>query len=147
MPRNQECQTLPGVWLFRYGYAVAIFGGYLVLLPAIYGQESSSAPVPEDAPSGWRRFSFGGRLNGYPFNLLNNKDVNLAPANTTQSWAISTSNNYLKIAFGPSLEFRLTRRFSLCGEFLYHRVNYTKTATVTDDGNVTTITEQTRATF
>ena len=125
----------------------AIFGWYLVLVPAIYGQESSSAPVPEDAPSGWRRVSFGGRLNGYPFNLLNNKDVSLSPAGTTQSWTISTSNDYLKIAFGPSVELRLTRKFTLCGEFLYHRVNYTKTATVTDGSDTTGITEQTRATF
>ena len=135
------------VWSFRRRCVAALFGWYLVLVPAIYGQESSSAPVLENAPSGWRRLSFGGRLNGYPFNLLNNKDVSVSPANTTQSWAITTSNNYLKIAFGPSLEFRLTRKFTLCGEFLYHRVNYTKTATVTDGSDTTGITEQTRATF
>jgi hypothetical protein len=147
MGRNQDCQTLLGVWLFRCDYAAALFGAYLALAPAIYGQESSSAPVIENVPSGWRRFSFGGRLNGHPFNVLNNKDVSLSPVNTTQSWAIGTTNNYLKIAFGPSLEFRLTRKFTLCGEFLYHRLNYTKTATVTDNSNTTTITEQTRATF
>jgi hypothetical protein len=147
MRGNQDCQNLLVVWLVRCGYAAAISGACLALAPALCGQESSSAPVPRNEPTSWRRFSFGGRVNGYPFNVLNNKDVNLSPANTTQSWAISTSNNYLKIAFGPSVEFRLTRKLTLCGEFLYHRVNYTKTATVTDDGNVTTITEQTRATF
>jgi hypothetical protein len=135
------------VCLHRRRCAVALIGWYLALVPAIYGQASSSAPVPEDAPSGWRRLSFGGRVNGYPFNLLNNKDVSLSPAGTTQSWAISTSNNYLKIAVGPSLEFRLTRKFTLCGEFLYHRMDYTKTATVTDGSDTTGITEQTRATF
>jgi len=144
--RNEHHKTL-SVCLVRRRGAAALFGWYLVLTPAIYGQVSSSAPVPEDAPSGWRRVSFGGRVNGYPFNLLNNKDVNLSPANTTQTWAITTSNNYLKIALGPSLEFRLTRKFTLCGEFLYHRVNYTKTATVTDGSDTTAITEQTRATF
>src|SRR5258708_7716165 len=116
-------------------------------MPAIYGQVSSSAPVPDEMPSVWRRLSFGGRVNGYPFNLLNNKDVSLTPANTTQSWSITTSNNYLKIALGPMLELRLTRRFTRCGDFIYHRVNYTKTATVTDGVDTTGITEQTRATF
>ena len=57
------------------------------------------------------------------------------------------TNNYLKIAFGPSIEFRVNRKFTLCGEFLYHRVNYTKTATVTDGADTTTISEQTRATL
>jgi Outer membrane protein beta-barrel domain len=146
MERNGNCRVL-SVWLFSSRCAAAIFGWYLALAPAIYGQGSSSVPVPDNSPSGWRRFSFGGRVNGYPFNLLNNKDVSLSPASTTQSWAITTSNNYLKIALGPSLEFRLTRKFTLCGEFLYHRVDYTKTATVTDGSNTTTIAEQTRATF
>ena len=53
-----------------------------------------------------------------PFNVLNNHDVNFNVAATNQAWAITTSNNYLQIAFGPSLEVRLFRGFSLCGEFL-----------------------------
>ena len=76
--------------------------------------------------------------------MLNNKDISSSPANTTQTQSISTTNDYLKVAFGPTMEFRLTRKFTLCGEFLYHRVNYTKTATLTDGSNTT---EQTRATF
>jgi hypothetical protein len=135
------------VWLFRCSAAAAACGAYLAVLPAIYGQESSSTPLPETSPSSWRRLSFGGRLNGLPLNVLNNKTVSLAPANTTQSWDISTSNNYLQIAFGPSLEFRLTSKLTLSGEFLYHRLNYTKAATVTDGSDTTGITEQTRATF
>src|SRR5437868_10614739 len=118
MRRNQDCQNILRVWLFGCGYAAIICAACLALVPALYGQESSSAPVPGNEPTSWRRFSFGGRVNGYPFNLLNNKDVNLSPANTTQSWAISTSNNYLKIAFGPSVEFRVRRKLTLCGEFL-----------------------------
>ncbi|PYT26765.1 MAG: hypothetical protein DMG57_20610 [Acidobacteria bacterium] len=144
MRRNQDCQTPLGVWLFNYAYPAAIIGAYLALTPAVYGQASSSASVPENGPSGWRRFSFGGRLNGYPLNVLNNKDISSSPANTTQTQSISTTNDYLKVAFGPTMEFRLTRKFTLCGEFLYHRVNYTKTATLTDGSNTT---EQTRATF
>jgi|SRR5579863_4879747 len=149
MRSNRDCRTLLGVWLLRRRYAAAVFGACLALAPAVHGQESSSAPAPEGVPSGWRRFSFGGRLNGYPFNVLDNKDVNLSPANSIQTWAISTTNNYLKIAFGPSLEFRLTRKFTLCGEFLYHRLDYTKTSSVTNTANTTTttLTEQTRASF
>ena len=122
-------------------------GNYQALAPPVYGQEASSAPVPEPEPQGWRRFSFGGRLNGLPFNVLSNKDENLTPANATASYAFHTSNTYLQIAFGPSLEFRVTRAFTLSGEFLYHRLNYTKTDTITADGNVTTVSEQTRATL
>lgn len=123
--------------------AVALYSSCL----AVYGQESSSAPLPEPESTGWRRFSFGGRLNGLPFNVLSSHDVNFNVAATNQAWAITTTNNYLQIAFGPSLEVRLFRGFSLCGEFLYHRLNYTKTSTATVDGNATTITEQTRATL
>jgi len=115
------------------------------MAPAVYGQESSSAPVPEPEPLGWRRFSFGGRLNGLPFNVLNNKDVNLTPANSTASYAYDTTNSYLQIEFGPSLEFRVTRNFALSAEFLYHRLNYNMTDTITADGNVTTVSEQTSA--
>ena len=103
--------------------------------------------MPEPETLGWSRFSFGGRLNGLPFNVLKNKDENLTPAKSTQSYAISTTNTYLQIAFGLSLEFRVTRSFTVSGEFLYHRLNYTKTDAITADGNVTTITEQTRATL
>ena len=129
--------------LSRFVLAAALYSSCF----AVYGQESSSVPVPEPESAGWRRFSFGGRLNGLPFNVLNNHDVNFNVAATNQAWAITTSNNYLQIAFGPSLEVRVTQRFALCGEFLYHRLNYTKTSTATVDGNVTTITEQTRATL
>jgi len=82
-----------------------------------------------------------------PFNVLNNKDVTVTPANTSQSWSFSTSNTYLQVAFGPSLELRLTRKFALAGEFLYHRLNYTDTATIMESSNTTTITEQTSARF
>ena len=130
-------------WLLRFVLPAALCSFCL----AAYGQESSSAPLPEPESTGWRRFYLGGRLNGLPFNVLNNHDLNFNVAATNQAWAITTSNNYLQIAFGPSLEVRLFRGFSLCGEFLYHRLNYTKTSTATVDGNVTTITEQTRATL
>lgn len=133
------------MWLGQCGIAAASLGIFLTLAPATYGQTSTSKPLPEQKPSGWRRFSFGGRINGLPFNVLNNKTVNISPANTSQSWSISTTNNYTKIAYGPSLEFRLTTRFAIGGELLYHRLDYTKTTTVTDTNGNTTITEQTGA--
>jgi len=143
MQRNR-CGSACGVWRSWCAFLTVLCGAYLALAPAAYGQESSSAPVPEPEPLGWRRFSFGARLNGLPFNVLNNKDVNLAP-NSTTTYAFHTTNTYLQIEFGPSVEFRVTRRFTLCGELLYHRLNYTLTDTFTADGNVTTITEQTSA--
>lgn len=131
----------------RRNFRCTLVAVFCTFMPAICGQESSSTAVPEPETTGWKRFSFGGRLNGLPFNVLANKDVNYNVTATNQAWAISTTNNYLKIAFGPSLEVRLFKGFSLCGEFLYHRLDYTKTSQVTVDGNVTAITEATRATL
>lgn len=135
--------------LTRFALAAAFCTVWVTFLPPVYGQQSSSssAPVAEPEPTGWRRISFGGRVNGYPFNVLNNKDVNFNVTAANQAWAVSTVNNYLKIAVGPSLEIRLFRGFSFCGEFLYHRLNYTQTSQVTVDGNVTAIVEQTKATL
>jgi hypothetical protein len=100
----------------RTGGFIAVLCGACLLAPSIFAQESSSAPLPEPEPMGLRRLSFGARLNGMPFNVLNNKDVNLAPANATQSYAYHTTDTYLQIEFGPSLEFRITRSFTLSAE-------------------------------
>jgi len=132
-----------------FGRSRAIICGiFLAALPALHGQQSSSAPVEETEATGWRRLSFGGRVNGYPFNVMHNKDVSVTPANTTATWAISTTNDYTKISFGPTLEFRVWGKFAVCGELLYHRLNYTQTSQITDTvvGN-TGITETTRATL
>lgn len=131
----------------KFGISRSIFCGILfAALPALYGQaSSSSAPVPETEGTGWRRLSFGGRVNGDPFNILSNKSVNLTPS-TTVTEAISTANNYQKISYGPSLEFRITHKFAVNGELLYHRLNYTQTNQITDTVNGNTgITENTRA--
>jgi len=109
-----------------------ICGIFLAALPALYGQGSSSAPVEQTEATGWRRLSFGGRVNGYPFNVMHNTSVTVTPANTTATWAISTTNNYEKISFGPSLEFRIWGKFSVNGELLYHRMDYTQTSQITD---------------
>ena len=130
----------------NFGIFKVIFCGILLASPALYGQASSSSrPVPETEATGWRRLSFGGRVNGYPFNLMRNKDVTVTPSATVTE-AISTANNYQKISYGPSLEFRITHRFAVNGELLYHRLNYTQTNQITDtvNGNMG-ITENTRA--
>jgi len=145
MPQNRNERTR----LRRCALAAA-FCASCLFVPALYGQQSSSsssAPIPEPETTGWRRFSFGGRLNGLPFNVMANHDVNFNVTALNQAWAVSTTNNYLKLAFGPSLELRLFKGFSVAGELLYHRLDYTQTAQVTVDGNVTAIVEQTRATL
>jgi len=120
----------------------------LLLLPVLHAQESSSTPAPEETPTGFRRFSFGFRVAGYPFNPMHNKTENFT---TTQSipatYQIQTSNNYLKVGFGPSVEFAVTRRFSLVGELFYHRLNYTETTLISQGTSNTGITENTRTTF
>src|SRR2546430_9265695 len=84
------------VWSFRCRCVAALFGWYLVLVPAIYGQESSSAPVLEEAPSGWRRVSFGGRLKGYSLNFANKKKVSPSPAGPKPNLAYTTPHHQFK---------------------------------------------------
>jgi hypothetical protein len=120
----------------------------LLLVPVLRAQESSSTPAPEETPRGFRRFSFGFRVAGYPFNPMHNKTENFT---TTQSvpatYQIQTTNNYLKVGFGPSVEFAVKRRFTLVGELFYHRLNYTETTQISQGTSNTGITENTRTTF
>ena len=120
----------------------------LIVLPVLRAQESSSTPAPEETPTGFRRFSFGFRVAGYPFNPLHNKNDNFT---TTQSipatYMISTINNYLRVGFGPSVEFAVTRRFTVVGELFYHRLDYTQTTQISQGTSNTGITENTRTTF
>jgi len=120
----------------------------LILLPVLHAQESSSTPAPEETPRGIRRFSFGFRVAGYPFNPLHNKTENFTTTQTIPAtYQISTANNYLKVGFGPSVEFAVTRRFTLVGELFYHRLNYTETTQISQGTNNTGITENTRNAF
>jgi len=127
---------------------VIICGVGFTMLPILHAQESSSTPAPEETPTGIRRFSFGFRVAGYPFNPLHNKDQNFT---TTQAipatYQIATTNNYLKVGFGPSVEFAVSRRFTLVGELFYHRLDYTETTQISQGTNNTGITENTRTTF
>jgi hypothetical protein len=120
----------------------------LLMIPALLGQASSSKPVPEERPTGIRRLSIGFRVAGYPFNVLQNKDESFTTTDSTPAtFTIKTTNNYLKVGFGPSLEFALSKRFSLSGEVFYHRLNYAQTTQISQGTANTGITENTRATF
>ncbi len=121
----------------------------LTLLPVLHGQESSSAPVPEEAATGIKRWSFGFRVAGYPFNPLHN--VSQTVYSTVDSLlatsTISTSNNYLQVGFGPAVEFAATRHFTLVGELFYHRLTYTQTTQITLGALSEGITENTGVNF
>lgn len=120
----------------------------LILLPVLQAQESSSTPAPEETPKGIHRFSFGFRVAGYPFNPMHNKTENFTTTQTVPAtYSISTVNNYLKVGFGPSVEFALSRRFTLVGELFYHRLDYTETTLITQGTANIGITENTRTTF
>jgi len=120
----------------------------LMAMPVLHAQESSSTPAPEETPTGLKRFSFGFRVAGYPFNPMHNKDQNFTTTQTIPAtYTISTINNYLKVGFGPSVEFAITRRFSLVGELFYHRLDYTETTQISQGTTNTGITENTRTTF
>lgn len=125
-----------------------ICGVGLTLLPVLHAQESSSTPAPEETPTGLRRFSFGFRVAGYPFNPMHNKGDNFTTTQTIPAtFTISTVNNYLKVGFGPSVEYAVSRRFTLVGELFYHRLDYTETTLISQGTNNTGITENTRTTF
>lgn len=123
----------------------AVSGIYLMVMPVLYGQESSSAPTPEAAQKGWRRLSFGFSIAGYPFNVLNNKDTNINTTNPVGTYDVSTSNTYQQVGIGPALEFAVTKKFSLAAELYYHRVTYSQIATITVGTNVSTVTVATNA--
>jgi hypothetical protein len=93
------------------GRAVA-FGVGLTAMSLLYGQTStsSSAPEPEPPPSSWRRLAVGFRVNGLPFNVMHNHDVSVATTDSLANSTYSTSNTYLQLAFGPSLEFFRARK-------------------------------------
>jgi hypothetical protein len=122
-----------------------VCGVCFTMIPVVCGQGSSSAPEPEATPTGWKRLSVGVRVAGYPFNVLENKTLNPAIASPPSTESIATSNTYLQVGFGPSLECALFGKFSLAAELFYHRLNYTKTTqvTVTATGALTGITETT----
>jgi hypothetical protein len=123
-----------------------VSGLCLTVMPVLYGQQSSSTPIPEAAETGWRRFNFGFSVAGYPFNVLNNKDTNI---NTTTpavgTYDVTTSNTYQQVGIGPAVEFAITRKFSLAAELYYHRVTYTQIATYTVGANVTTVSVATNS--
>lgn len=125
-----------------------IYGIGLIVMPVLYGQQSSSTPAPEETPKGIHRLSAGFRVAGYPFNQFHNKTENFTTTQTVPAtFNIQTSNNYMKVGFGPSVEFAVTRRFTLVGELLYHRVNYTQTTQISQGTSNTGITENTRAIY
>ena len=111
----------------------------------VYGQDSSSAKVPEEGSTGIHRLAIGFRIAGYPFNMLANHDVNVTSADSSATYGFTTSNSYLQAGFGPSLEFAVTRRFTVSAEAFYHRLSYTMTDTATVGSDVTTVAEQTSA--
>ena len=125
-----------------------VCGISFLLAPVLYGQESSSTAAPEEAPTGIRRLSFGFRVAGYPFNPMHNKTENFTTTQTIPAtYSISTANNYLKVGFGPSVEFAMTRRFTLVGEVFYHRLNFTQTTQISQGTNNSGITENTKSAF
>lgn len=128
-------------------WPVVVCGVCFTMMPVLHGQSSSSTPVPEEKPTGWHKLSIGFRVVGYPFNILDNKDVNITTTSPPATIAISTSNTYLQVGFGPSLEYALFGKFSLAAELTYHRLDYTKTTqtTITSDDELTGITETTSA--
>jgi hypothetical protein len=126
-----------------------VCGICLLALPSLHGQQSSSTPVPEEAPTGIRRFSFGAAVAGYPFNPLHNVTESFTDTQPSvpADYSISTVNNYLRIGVGPVVEFAVSRKFSLVGQLFYHRLDYTQTTQITQGALAEGITANSRVTF
>ncbi len=144
MPGYVSCTI--NVFMHIQRLRAIVCGIGLVLAPGLYGQSSSSTPAPEEVPT--RKFSFGFRVAGYPFNPFHNKTLNFT---TTQAvpatFMINTTDNYLKVGFGPSVEYYVSRRFTLVGELLYHRVNFNQITQISQGTNNTGITENASANY
>jgi hypothetical protein len=130
------------------------FCGFLPLLtPAMSGQDPPpprSAPA-EGMPKGWRRFSFGFLVSGYPLDVI--EDRKLERSDTTgsvaKSWTYTTTSSSSRAAPGLRIEFALRPRLTLGVEAIHHPAGYKKVTDFyqgTDDPN-TTADERTKTTF
>jgi hypothetical protein len=102
-----------------------------------------------------RRFSFGGRIDYVPKNLVRNRtDIDYEPTATIPSnTTYKTSTKSDSLGAGPTVEFSYNKRFRVSADFLFHRYGYglSTTAVIYPDNSTlkstTTTTEVTRANF
>jgi hypothetical protein len=111
---------------------------------------AQTAPKP-------RRFSFGGRITGYPLSVLPDGRIERTQETPPVSTIFTTTSDSGRAGIGPSIEFAISRSVSVSAELLFHRAGYeqvTETYQGTDNSDtsederlLTTVTERTKASF
>ncbi len=110
-----------------------------------------------EAPPQKRRYTIGARLQVFPSELFDTEYTTASTTSPVADYEYTGSSESRKLSVSPTLEFRLTRRLSLGGEFMMHHAQYkeveemrsgTRDANATtDDREVTTTTRTTKANY
>jgi len=104
-----------------------------------------------------RRFSFGLRVQAFPYPLFKTSTATSSTTKPIADYNYTGTTDSPKVAVGPAVEFRLTRHLSIGTDLVIHRADYKEVTEIrsgkkdpnasTDDRKVTTITQTTRASY
>lgn len=117
----------------------------LLCASAVFAQDST------------RRFIFGGRVEAYPLSLFDTKTTTVSTTSPVADLTYTGSSDSSHLGFGPTFEYRFTKKLSLGVEMFYHQAQYkqqvdTRFGTkdpnaATDDRKPYTVVETTRASY
>ena len=143
---------------------VALFASLLVT-PYLRGQESSSRPdriqqqqdAEKEKEQSKRHYSFGGRVEYYPFRLFQTKNAAASTSSPIADYTYLGSSHSTKAVLGASGEYRLNRHVAFGAELFRHEAQYSQVTQIrsgkkdpnssTDNRQVTTLTQTTRANY
>ena len=117
-----------------------------LLVAPCFGEEDDS-----------RKYNFGIRVDYIPFKMFNTSSATASTTKPIADYTYTGSTNSAKLAFGPMFEMRLTRHLSVGAELSFHHAKYAQVTQIrsgkkdpnagTDNRPVTTLTENTKATY
>lgn len=117
-----------------------------LLVAPCFGEEDDS-----------RKFNFGIRVDYIPFRMFNTSTATASTTKPIADYIYSGSTISPKYSFGPVFEMRLTKHLSVGAELGFHHAAYKQVTQIrsgkkdpnagTDNRLVTTITENTKATY
>jgi hypothetical protein len=125
---------------------------------ALFLAMGSFAADDEDArATQGRRFSFGLRVQAFPYPLFKTSTSTSSTTKPIADYNYTGSTDSPKVAVGPAVEFRFTRHLSIGTDLVIHRADYKEVTEIrsgkkdpnssTDDRLVTTITQTTTASY
>lgn len=117
-----------------------------LLVAPCFGEEDDS-----------RKYNFGIRVDYIPFRMFNTTTATASTTKPIADYVYTGSTTSPKYAFGPVFEMRLTKHLSIGAELAFHHAAYKQVTQIragkkdpnagTDNRQVTTITENTKATY